>query len=96
MRLIGFGMAAALLVTGCVAPAPVFPQPPSLPTEAIPLPPVSDERQIWQPGDWIYTGGSYRYEAGRYVPAAGHGTNWVFAHWSGTPAGYTWVPGGWY
>ena len=95
MRMTPFGLATALLA-GCAAPAPAFPQPPVLPAETIPLPPVSDERQIWQPGDWIYTGGSYRYEAGRYVPVAGHGSTWVFGHWNAAAKGYSWVSGSWY
>lgn len=82
------------LVTGCVEQRP-FPTPPPLPAEILPLPPVSQTQLIWQPGDWTYAGGSYRYEAGRYVPAEGHSRQWMFGHWAPDPSGPVWVPGHW-
>ncbi len=87
----------ATLLAGCVvAPPPQFLQAPPLPAETIPLPPVSETPLVWQPGDWVFTGGSYHYEPGSYVPAAGHSRQWVFGHWGvmegGVPA---WVPGHW-
>jgi hypothetical protein len=85
-----------LLLAGCVvAPPPPFPTPPQLPAEVIPLPPVSETQLVWQPGDWTFVDGSYRYEPGHYVPAAGHGSQWVFGHWAPDPAGPIWVPGHW-
>ena len=69
--------------------------PPALPAETIPLPPVSEEELIWQPGDWAYFGGSYRYEPGHYVPRAGRRAAWAFGHWAGRSPHYVWVPGGW-
>lgn len=94
MKLPVIALAAALLLAGCVGPAQ-FPVPPPLPAEIIPLPPVSEAAIIWQPGDWAFAGGSYRYEAGRYVPAAGHGTNWMFGHWAPEGNAVVWVPGHW-
>jgi hypothetical protein len=88
-------LVGALLLAGCATNGPAYPVLPPLPAETIPLPPVSETQLNWQPGDWVYTNGSYRYDAGHYVPAAGHSTTWVFAHWSGTPDSPVWVPGGW-
>ncbi len=96
MKILVPALAGALLIAGCAARPPSFPVPPPLPAEVVPLPPVSDTRLIWQPGDWVFTGGSYRFDAGRYVPAAGHSPNWVYAHWAiGPQGGYVWIPGGW-
>jgi hypothetical protein len=88
-------LAAALLLAACTANTPPFPVPPALPTEVLPLPPVSEAPLIWQPGDWVYSGGSYRYEPGHYVPREGHGSVWLFGHWTGGNGQYAWVPGGW-
>ena len=91
-------LAGAILLAGCAAPPapPGYPVPPPLPAEILPLPPVSDAPLVFQPGDWVFTGGSYRYEAGHYVPAAGHSRNWMFGRWApnGTPLP-VWVPGHW-
>ena len=89
-------LTASLLLAGC-SPARVdaYPVPPPLPAEQIPLPPVSDDALVWRPGDWVFTGGSYRYDAGRYVPAAGHGNRWLFGHWTSAGGQTVWVPGGW-
>ena len=88
-------LAIALLLAACAAPMPGVPVVPPLPAETIPLPPVSDESLTWQPGDWTYFGGSYRYEPGHYVPARGHSAAWLFGHWVGAQGQYGWVPGGW-
>ncbi len=94
-------LAGALLLAGCVAAVPpsggpVPAPPPPLPAESIPAPPVSDVPLMWRPGDWVFASGSYRYDAGRYVQAAGHSRNWMFGHWEMAPqGGYVWVPGGW-
>jgi hypothetical protein len=90
-------LASLALLAGCVAaePPPAYPTPPPLPSEVLPLPPVSETPLVWQPGDWAYVNDSYRYNAGMYVPAAGHSRNWVFAHWAPGPAGPVWMPGHW-
>jgi hypothetical protein len=88
-------LAGLALLAGCVPPPPPFPTPPPLPAEVLPLPPVSETPLVWQPGDWTYLDGSYRYNAGLYVQAAGHSRNWEFAHWAPGPAGPVWVPGHW-
>ncbi len=95
-------LAGALLLAGCVAEAPplaggpVPAPPPPLPAETIPRPPVSNVPLAWRPGDWVFANGSFRYEPGHYVQAAGHSRDWVFGHWAMAPqGGYVWVPGGW-
>ncbi len=89
-------VASVALLAGCVPVAgPAYPAPPPLPAEVLPLLPVSEAPLVWRPGDWVYAGGSYRYEAGQYVPAAGHSRQWEFAHWGPGPDGPIWVPGHW-
>ena len=89
-------LAMVLLLASCAPPVMgEYPVPPPLPAEQRPLPPVSDAVLTWRPGDWVFAGGSYRYEPGRYVHAAGHGDRWMFGHWSGVRGAYVWVPGHW-
>ena len=95
MKLTVPALAALVLLSACATRAPAFPTPPALPVVKIPLPPVSEVQLIWQPGDWAYSNGSYRYDSGRYVPADGHSGSWQFGHWAGTTGHYAWVPGGW-
>ena len=96
MKLTLPALASLALLAGCVqAPPPAFPVPPPLPAEVLPLPPVSETQLDWQPGDWAFVNGSYLYNPGQYVPAAGHSANWVFAHWAAVPGGPSWVPGHW-
>ena len=94
MKPASIALVGALLLAGCGSQL-AYPVPPELPAENIPLPPVSEQRLIWRPGDWLFVGGSYRYEPGRYVPAAGHGVNWTRGHWAGTRGNYVWVDGAW-
>ncbi len=84
-----------VLLSACAPRPQVFPTPPALPVVKIPLPPVSETALIWQPGDWTYTSGSYRYDAGHYIPAEGHSSTWVYGHWAGTRDHYVWVRGHW-
>ena len=56
---------------------------------------MSEVPLVWRPGDWLYVDGSYRYEPGRYVPAAGHSLLWTPGHWTGRSGSYVWVDGGW-
>ena len=88
-------LATTLLLGACAAQVTSAPVAPPLPAETIPLPPVSNEALLWQPGDWVFFGGSYRYEPGRFVPAAGHGSAWLPGHWVGTRGQYAWAPGSW-
>lgn len=96
MKILVGALAGALLLSGCAtAVADAYPMPPPLPAETRPLPPVSDNTLSWRPGDWTFAGGSYRYEAGGWVDAAGHGGTWQFGHWTGTRGQYVWSPGHW-
>ncbi len=95
MKLAVCGLTTVLLLAGCGSSLPGYPAPPVLPAESIPLPPVSEDPLVWRPGDWLYVGGSYRYEPGRYVPAAGHGLLWTRGHWTGARGSYVWVDGAW-
>ena len=95
MKLSSPALGVLLLLGGCGSSLPGTPVSPPLPAETIPLPPVSEERLIWHPGDWAYSGGSYRYDAGHYEPAGSHGTLWTAGHWTGARGDYAWVPGAW-
>ena len=66
----------AVLLAACTAqpPAPPVPAPRADP---MPLPPVTPEALIWQPGHWDWTGSGYVWAPGFYVPAASHGGNWM-------------------
>ena len=97
MRLAASVLTALLALAACTAQVATAPVVPALPVEAVPLPPVSDQALVWQPGDWSFFNGSYRYEGGRYIPAAGHGNSWLPGHWVLAAQGqYAYVPGGWY
>jgi hypothetical protein len=94
-------LAAALLtgglVAGCVPAAPVNPYPP-VPAplaETVPLPPVSAVPLVWQPGHWDWTGTSYAWTRGEFLPAEGHSGKWMPGWWSSTGAGWVWVPPHW-
>jgi len=97
---------AALLVVGvlglagCVAQLPYatppYPAPPPDKVEQRPLPPLSEEQLVWQPGHWDWTGGGYEWQPGRYVPLGGHSTNWMPGWWDRDAAGvWVWRPPHW-
>ncbi len=71
------------------------PVPPPPRAETRPLPPVAEERLTWEPGHWDWSGGTYAWSPGRWVPLDGHGTRWQPAYWALSPAGCTWVPAHW-
>ena len=88
----------ALLLAGCVASQPVatpYPPVPAPLAEQRPLPPVSPDPLIWQPGHWEYTGSAYAWQPGAWVPRAGHGSLWQDGFWSLVAGRYVWVPGHW-
>jgi hypothetical protein len=86
---------AAWMLAGCV-PAPPPPAPPPAPiAETIPLPPVSATPLIWQPGHWDWSGSSYVWSPGQFVPRGGHGELWMPGFWEQTPPGWVWRPAHW-
>ena len=84
----------AVLLAACTAqpPAPPVPAPRADP---MPLPPVTPEALIWQPGHWDWTGSGYVWAPGFYVPAAGHGGNWMPGWWAKTDGLWHWEPAHW-
>ncbi len=92
-------LATLLLLGGCVventAPAPSYPPVPAPLAEQTPLPPVSGELQIYQPGHWDWDGRGYVWQHGAWVPRAGHGSLWQDGFWSLTGGRWVWVPGHW-
>ncbi len=72
------------------------PVPPSPKSEERPKPPVSEEEQIWQPGHWDWSGGSYAWRPGVWMKRTG-GNLWMDGHWTRdqVPAPCYWVPPHW-
>ena len=89
--------AATAVLTGCVAQtgAPPYPPVPATVVETMPNPPVTEVPLIWQPGHWNWTGAGYIWQAGQYVPKAGHGGLWMQGYWAQTPNGWAWQPPHW-
>ncbi len=88
------------LLAGCVSPAvePAglpYPAPPPMPAETIPMPPVSEDALIWQPGHWDWTGGGYIWREGRWVPRGEHGTQWMPGYWAREGGVWNWMPAHW-
>jgi WXXGXW repeat (2 copies) len=83
------------ILAGCAAenPPPPAPLPPM--TETIPKPPVTATPLIWQPGHWDWTGSSYVWTPGDYVPRGGHGELWMPGYWEKTASGWVWHPARW-
>jgi hypothetical protein len=91
---------AVTLMAGCAPQAAStnpFPPVPALIPETMPLPPVTSEPLMWQPGHWDWNSDSHSYDwtKGEYVPAEGHGNLWMPGWWTRSPAGWTWQPPHW-
>ncbi len=89
-----------LLLAGCVSITrrqDVNPYPPAPPdrTEIAPLPPVSEDPVIWQPGHWDWIGNAFTWRDGRWVGRAGHGSMWQTGYWSNTTGTWLWMPAHW-
>ena len=84
----------ALNLTGCAADNAPPPVPPPM-ADAIPKPPVSPTQLIWQPGHWDWTGSSYVWVPGQYVPRGGHSDLWTPGYWEKTSSGWVWRPAHW-
>jgi hypothetical protein len=87
-----------LLLAGCATTLPQAQPPnpaPPIPHEDIPLPPVSEEPLIWQPGHWNWTGSGYDWEGGAWMLRGGHGTMWQDGYWALQGGSWRWVPAHW-
>ena len=85
----------AVLLAGCTNTSGPYPPVPAPQAETMPLPPVTAEALVWQPGHWNWNGGGYTWAAGMYVPAAGHGDLWMKEYWSRTNGVWEWQPAHW-
>ncbi len=91
-------LAAGLVLAGCVAAPPAAPPYPPVPPvrpETLPKPPVSEAPLIWEPGHWDWSGTTYNWQAGAWVPRAGHGTMWQDGYWEKKGDTWSWLPGHW-
>jgi hypothetical protein len=95
------GLAAAVLLSGCVvaarAPAGgvvyVDRAPPAAYNEVVPVSPGPGH--VWVGGHWSWSGREYAWARGHWVrPAQGH-AHWVPGHWQRSHQGHYWVPGHW-
>ncbi|HET8995938.1 MAG TPA: hypothetical protein VFN42_04660 [Acetobacteraceae bacterium] len=88
------------LLAGCATETttstgnPYPPVPPPI-AESRPLPPVSAQALMWQPGHWDWNGSGYVWQKGQYVPGAGHGPLFQPGYWTQTPSGWSWQPAHW-
>jgi hypothetical protein len=98
-RLFFPALAGLLLLAGCATspndPGPPPLGPPPMPAETIPLPPVTEENLIWQPGYWEWNGARYTWRAGRYVPRGEHSNQWMPGFWALDGGRWNWVPAHW-
>lgn len=88
------------ILTGCMAgpdggALPPYPPVPPLMADPMPRPPVTAQALVWQAGHWDWTGSDYVWQAGQYVPAAGHGPLWRPGWWNLSAAGWRWEPAQW-
>ncbi len=90
---LGLALAAGALA-GCTVPQSC-PAVPPLQAEIMPLPPVSEQQLVWQPGAWEWNGSTYLWRAGQFVPKQGS-TTWVPGSWAwDTAQRCVWVPAHW-
>ncbi len=71
------------------------PQPPPVPPEVRPQPPVSEDPLMWQPGHWDWSGTGYVWVSGKWIDRAGHGTTWQDGYWSNAGGSWAWIPAHW-
>ena len=66
------------------------------PTETVVVnrPPAPSPRHVWIEGDWVWRGGVYVHEPGRWV-IPDRGAVWIPGHWRSTRRGWYWIPGHW-
>ena len=88
---VALGLLAGCAVTGANPNPPV----PDLLPDPKPMPPVSGEPLIWQPGHWNWGGGGYVWAPGQWVPAAGHGALWMPGYWVPSSGGWAWQAPHW-
>jgi hypothetical protein len=86
----------AALLAACTSTAtPPYPPAPAPLADPMPKPPVTPEVLVWQPGHWDWTGSAYTWSPGLYVPAAGHGGNWMTGWWNRVNGAWQWEPAHW-
>jgi hypothetical protein len=68
-------------VAGCADRDPCATAP-RVKSETIPLPPVSEDQLIWQPGHWDWNGSDYSWHEGKYARMEpGQSNMWVPGWW---------------
>jgi hypothetical protein len=90
---VGFRAGPALSVM-LIAPAPRPILSVRPPTPRIVVAPVPRRGWIWSPGYWRWTGVTYLWVDGLWLPQR-PGYGYVAAHWTYGPEGWIFVPGTW-
>ncbi len=72
-----------------------YPQPPPIPPETRPQPPISENALMWEPGHWDWNGASYVWNHGQWIDRTGHGTSWQDGYWTNAGGAWTWIPAHW-
>ena len=87
--------ATTLALAGCYGGENPNPPVPSAKAETVPLPPVSGNPQIWEPGHWDWNGHGYDWIAGQWVARGEHSTMWQPGYWARINGTWTWQVGHW-
>ena len=87
-------MAVGACTVNTTTGSPFPPVPPPV-AEVRPLPPVSPDPVIWQPGHWDWNGQAYAWTPGLWVPREGHGSLWQDGYWTQVNGNIVWVPPHW-
>src|SRR6266849_3055025 len=97
LRGVVMGLAAALLLTGCVVAEPVVVRtpPPPPPPQVEVVPGAPGPAYAWVGGHWAWRRGGYVWLPGYWAVPATPGYVWTPGHWAARPGGYVWVEGHW-
>jgi len=97
LRAVVMGLAAAILLTGCVVAEPVVVRtPPPLPPPQVEVVPgAPGPAYVWVAGHWAWRRGGYMWVPGYWAVPATPGYVWAPGHWAPRRGGYVWVEGHW-
>ncbi len=81
------------VVTG-PGPNPYPPVPPPQ-AETRPLPPVSEDQQVWRMGQWEWVGSGYVWREGEWEKLGNHTNQYLPGHWTTQNGAWVWERGHW-
>jgi len=68
------------LLAACTTPSRTPPVPAPL-ADTVPLPPVTPDPMIWQPGHWDWTGSGFTWTNGGWILTETAGKHYVLGYW---------------